>query len=119
MDLRTPARLTAASILALSVVAGAAATNASAASATVGRSACTTSVGLNTDTNATVRFRTGPGTKYLATGQLSKGTKVYWSCNKGSTGSGRSWGYVKVKNGAHKNKWGWVARTYINTPMQY
>lgn len=119
MNARTPARLTVTTMLALSVVAGVTATTASAASPAVGASACTTSVKLNTDVNTTVRFRTGPGTKYVATGQLAKGTKVYWACNKGSTGSAKSWGLVKVKSGAHKNKIGWVARTYINTPMQF
>lgn len=123
MKLRTtPARLAASSMLALSVVAGVTATTtstASAATATVGSRACTESVGLNTTVSTTVKFRTGPGTKYLAKGQLPKGTRVYWACNKGSTGSAKSWGYVKVKSGVHKNKSGWVARTYINTPMQY
>lgn len=118
MQFRTPARLTASCVLALSVVVGATATTASAASAAVGSSACTTSVKLNTDVSTTVRFRTGPGTNYSATGQLPTGTKVYWACNKGSSGSSSSWGYVKVKSGAHKNKSGWVARIYINTPMQ-
>jgi hypothetical protein len=123
MKLRTtPARLAASSMLALSVVAGVTATTAStasAATATVGSRACNHSVKLNTDVSTTVKFRTGPGTKYLAKGQLPTGTKVFWSCNKGSTGSAKSWGYVKVKSGVHAGKWGWVARTYINTPMQY
>ncbi|CAM5703544.1 hypothetical protein SALBM311S_00633 [Streptomyces alboniger] len=120
MTLRTPARLAAAAVLALSVTAGVAATatTASAAPSKVGRSACTESVKLNTTVSTTVRFRTGPGTKYTGTGQLAKNTRVYWDCNKGSTGSGKSWGYVKVKSGVHKGETGWVARIYINTPMQ-
>jgi uncharacterized protein YraI len=119
MKLRsTTGRVIASATLALSVTAGAMATTASAAPAAVGKSACTESVKLNTTVSENVRFRPGPGTKYAATGQLSKGTGVYWACNKGSTGSDKSWGFVKVKTGAHKGKTGWVARTYINTPMQ-
>lgn len=118
MQFRTSARLAASATLALAVAAGLTVTTASTASAAVGRSACTETVKLNTDVSAAVRFRPGPGTKYAATGQLNKGTRVYWSCNKGSTGSDKSWGYVQVKSGSHKGAWGWVARTYINTPMQ-
>ncbi|WP_327359595.1 hypothetical protein [Streptomyces sp. NBC_01304] len=121
MNLRTPARLATSGLLALSVAAGATAattSTASAASGSVGRSACTESVDLYTDVSTTVKFRKGPGTKYVAKGQLSKRTKVYWDCNKGRTGSGKSWGYVKVLSGAHKGERGWVFRNYINTPMQ-
>ncbi|MEU9168593.1 hypothetical protein AB0D34_12480 [Streptomyces sp. NPDC048420] len=120
MKLHTPARLATSGLLALSVAAGmtVAATSTATAASSVGKKACTTSVGLNTTVSTTVRLRTGPGTKYLAKGQLAKNTRVYWSCNRGSTGSGTSWGYVLVKSGANKGKSGWVYRTYINTPMQ-
>ncbi|MFF9819846.1 SH3 domain-containing protein [Streptomyces sp. NPDC014006] len=121
MKFRAPARLAVSAALALSAAAGmtaATAPAASAASATVGASACTEKIKLDTTVNAAVRFHTGPGTSYTATGQLNKGTGVYWSCNKGSAGSSKSWGYVKVYTGAHKGQWGWVSRPYIDTPMQ-
>ncbi|MFF7166853.1 hypothetical protein ACFZBP_36650 [Streptomyces sp. NPDC008086] len=121
MNLHTPARLATAGLLALSVAAGATAATtlpASAAASSVGTKACTEWVHLKTTVSATVKLRSGPGTKYVAIKQLSKDTKVYWDCNRGSTGSGKSWGHVQVKSGVNKGKTGWVARTYINTPMQ-
>lgn len=121
MNLRTPARLTTSGLLALSVVAGVTATTTSPASAvvsTVGTKACTEWARLNTTVSATVKLRSGPGTKYVAMRQLAKNTKVYWSCTRGLSGSGKSWGHVLVKSGANKGKSGWVARRYINTPMQ-
>lgn len=119
MKLRsTTGRVIASATVALSVTVGVTAATTTTAAAAVGKSACTESVKLNTTVSETVRFRPGPGTKYAATGQLSKNTGVYWDCNKGSTGSSKSWGFVKVKTGVHKGKTGWVARTYINTPMQ-
>jgi hypothetical protein len=119
MKLHAPARLAASGLLAVSVAAGMTVTATSTASAasSVGKQACTESVGLATTVSTTVKLRTGPGTKYLAKGQLSKNTRVYWSCNRGSTGSGKSWGYVLVKSGPNKGTSGWVYRTYINTPM--
>ncbi|MFF5304849.1 hypothetical protein ACFY5F_36375 [Streptomyces sp. NPDC013161] len=109
MKLHAPVRLAASGLLAVPVAAGMAVTATSAASS-VGKKACTESVGLATTVSTTVKLRTGPGTKYLAKGQLAKNARVYWSCNRGSTGSGKSWGYVLVKSG-------WVYRTYINPPM--
>lgn len=97
---------------------GGAVATASASAATVGSGACTHQIKLNTDVYTTVKFRTGPGTGYTATGQLSKGTDVYWQCNKGDNGKPGAWGYVTVKSGAHKGKKGWVAAQYINVPMQ-
>ncbi|MEU6355953.1 hypothetical protein ABZ896_42695 [Streptomyces sp. NPDC047072] len=120
MKLNAPARLATSGLLALSVAAGisVSVTSPANAASSVGRSACTEPVGFATTVSTTVKLRTGPGTKYLAKGQLSKNTRVLWSCNRGSTGSGKSWGYVLVKTGANKGKWGWVYRIYINTPMQ-
>ncbi|MGW0844269.1 hypothetical protein ACWD26_29845 [Streptomyces sp. NPDC002787] len=118
MKFRTTGRLIASATLALSVTAGAMATTASAAPAAVGKSACNKSVKLDTRVSATVKFRTGPGTKYTAKGQLAEDTRVYWACNRGSTGSDKSWSYLKVKNGAHKGKWGWVSQRYVPVPMQ-
>ncbi|MFE2322170.1 hypothetical protein ACFXC8_56175 [Streptomyces sp. NPDC059441] len=117
MKLRTPARLAASAALALSVAAGATVATAATASAAVGKSACTESVKLATTTTTTVKFRTGPGTKYTAKGQLSTNTSGYWACNKGSTGSSKSWGYIQVKSGAHKGEWGWVSSRYLTVPM--
>ena len=100
------------------LLGGAVATASTANAATVGSGACTHQIKLNTDVYTTVKFRTGPGTGYTATGQLSKGTDVYWQCNKGDNGKPGAWGYVTVKSGAHKGKKGWVAAQYINVPMQ-
>lgn len=100
------------------LLGGAVATASTASAATVGAGACTHQIRLSTDVYTTVKFRTGPGTGYAATGQLSKGTDVYWQCNKGSNGKPGAWGYVTVKSGAHKSKKGWVAAQYITVPMQ-
>lgn len=100
------------------LLGGAVATASTASAATVGSGSCTHQIKINTDVYTTVKFRTGPGTKYTATGQLSKGTRVYWQCNKGDNGKPSAWGYVKVTSGAHKGKTGWVAAQYINVPMQ-
>jgi hypothetical protein len=121
MNLHTPARLATSGLLALSVVAGATAATAlpaSAAASSVGKKACTQSVKLNTRVSATVKFRTGPGVKWLAKGQLAEDTRVYWACNRGSTGSNASWSYVKVENGVHAGKVGWVSKRYVPVPMQ-
>ncbi|MFI6113304.1 hypothetical protein [Kitasatospora sp. NPDC051164] len=100
------------------LLGGAVATASTASAATVGSGACTHQIKINTDVYTTVKFRTGPGTGYTATGQLSTGTDVYWQCNKGSNGKPGAWGYVTVKSGAHKGQKGWVAAQYINVPMQ-
>ncbi|MGW4490503.1 hypothetical protein [Streptomyces sp. NPDC004376] len=120
MKLNTPVRLATSGLLAFSVGAGMAVVSAPTATAasSVGKRACTESVGLNTTVSTTVKLRTGPGTKYVAKGQLGKNARVYWSCNRGWTGSGKSWGFVLVKSGANKGKSGWVYRIYINTPVQ-
>lgn len=97
---------------------GGAVATASTASAATGAGACTHQIKINTDVYTTVKFRTGPGTSYTATGQLSKGTDVYWQCNKGRNDKPNAWGYVTVKSGPLKGKKGWVAAQYINVPMQ-
>ncbi|WP_030965975.1 SH3 domain-containing protein [Streptomyces sp. NRRL S-378] len=100
------------------LLGGALTTASTASAATIGSGACTHQIKINTDVYTAVNFRTGPGTGYTATGLLSKGTDVYWQCNKGSNGKPGAWGYVTVKSGAHKGKKGWVAAQYINVPMQ-
>lgn len=115
--MKTIARRAVTATAAGALMLGGAITMAPSASAATS-SSCTESAKLNTDVSSTVKFRTGPGTKYTAKGQLSRGTDVYWACTKGSAGSAKSWGYVKALSGAHKGEKGWVARTYINTPMQ-
>ncbi|MFF7166854.1 hypothetical protein ACFZBP_36655 [Streptomyces sp. NPDC008086] len=120
MNLRT-SRLATSGLLTLSLVAGvtvATSATANAAVSSVGKKACTESVKLNTRVSATVKFRTGPGVKWLAKGQLAEDTRVYWGCNRGSTGSNKSWSYVKVKNGVHAGKVGWVSQRYVPVPMQ-
>ncbi|MFI6688379.1 SH3 domain-containing protein [Streptomyces sp. NPDC050485] len=100
------------------LLGGAVATASTASAATLGSGACTHQIKIDTDVYTTVNFRTGPGTGYTATGQLSPGTRVYWQCNKGSNGEPGAWGYVTVTSGAHKGEQGWVAAQYINVPMQ-
>ncbi|MER6443750.1 SH3 domain-containing protein [Streptomyces venezuelae] len=100
------------------LLGGALATASTASAASIGSGACTHQIKINTDVDTAVNFRTGPGTGYTATGLLSKGTDVYWQCNKGDNGKPGAWGYVTVKSGAHKGKKGWVAAQYINVPMQ-
>ncbi|MGY4963638.1 hypothetical protein [Streptomyces sp. 900105245] len=100
------------------LLGGAVATASTASAATVGAGACTHQIKINTDVYTTVKFRTGPGTGYTATGQLSKGTDVYWQCNKGRNDKPNAWGYVTVKSGPLKGQKGWVAAQYINVPMQ-
>ncbi|WNI20093.1 SH3 domain-containing protein [Actinacidiphila sp. ITFR-21] len=93
------------------LLGGAVATASTASAATTSKT-CTHSAKLNTYVDATVMFRTGPGTGYTAKGQLSKNTRIYYACYKGN------WGYVKPSSGAHKGETGWVSRSYISIPMQ-
>lgn len=94
---------------------GGAVATASTASAAgkIGGSACTKKVRIDSwiEGAKAVKFRTGPGTNYTATGQLSNMTGVYWSCSKDK------WGYIKVERGPHKGKWGWVSTRYLAVPV--
>ncbi|MET9119515.1 SH3 domain-containing protein [Streptomyces longwoodensis] len=98
------------------LILGGAVATASTASAAgkVGAGACTKKVQIHSwvESASALKIRTGPGTGYSATGQLSRMTGVWWSCNKGS------WAYIKVERGPHKGEWGWVAKQYLAVPMQ-
>ncbi|MEU7156095.1 hypothetical protein AB0A98_06570 [Streptomyces chrestomyceticus] len=88
---------------------------ASTASAAPGKGSCTAkppAIDVHTYAEESVRFRTGPGTRYTATGLLTKGTKVYQMCTRGT------WSYVQVMSGPHKYKMGWVSGTALAIHMQ-
>ncbi|MET9431637.1 SH3 domain-containing protein [Streptomyces sp. NPDC003036] len=96
------------------VVAGGTVALAPAASA-VGSSACTKNVAdYDSQTDTTVNFRTGPGTGYTAKGTVPSSTEVRVYC----TAKGGAWAYLKVTEGAHKGKTGWIADKWLAVPMQ-
>lgn len=115
MKLRTPARLAASAMLALSVVAGVSVTTAPAASAA--EMPCKPRVYYKINTNA-VNFRTGPSTNYRSKGLLYKGD---WGKKVGTSGS-----WIKLqlgqksRTGLAKGTTGWVAKKYAYdcVPMQ-
>ncbi|MFF3950569.1 SH3 domain-containing protein [Streptomyces sp. NPDC001902] len=83
----------------------------------VGSSACTTNI-KDQDvwplTNG-LRFRTGPGTSYTATGLLYTSDRLTARCRKGS------WYYVstdkKTKTGIKAGTYGWVSASYLDIQM--
>ncbi|EDY49224.1 hypothetical protein [Streptomyces clavuligerus] len=95
---------TAATTGALMLASTVATTSTASAAGTFGSKPCTQQIKLDTQVDATVEFSPGPGTKYTASGQLTKRTSVYRQCNKGSSGKRGSWGHVKVKSGAPRAK---------------
>lgn len=105
--MRRAATATAAGALLL----GGAITMAPTASAAPGSGSCTSkppSIDVHTYVESSnVKFRSGPGSKYTAKGLLTKGTKVYQPCIRGS------WSYIKVTSGSHKGEKGWVAGQYL------
>ncbi|MWA15931.1 SH3 domain-containing protein [Streptomyces sp. BA2] len=113
MKHKVAARL--ASVAAVSaVVVGGTVALAPTASA-VGSSACTKNVAnYDTQTDTTVKFRTGPGTGYTAKGTVGEGRWVYVTC----TAKGGAWAFLKVTSGPHKGETGWIADKYLAVPMQ-
>ncbi|GAA3137516.1 hypothetical protein ACFQ0X_29635 [Streptomyces rectiviolaceus] len=96
------------------VVAGGTVALAPAASA-VGSSACTKNVeNYYSQTDTTVKFRTGPGTGYTAKGTVGEGRRVYVTC----TAAGGKWAFLKVLSGPHKGETGWIAYKWLAVPMQ-
>ncbi|WP_199185707.1 SH3 domain-containing protein [Streptomyces carminius] len=105
---RTIARRVATGAATLALLTGGAVAMAPSAAA-VGSSACTKNV---TDYNgyttaSAVHLRSGPSTSYTSKGLLSRSTDVRVYCTKGS------WSYLKVSEGANRNKSGWVATRYV------